>query len=166
MTFDTLNTPLRNLDTSVVVESVRVDDAQAELERLIQAGQESVARNIREYLDLRAEEGAPAVMPDSLRHLVEFLICHPNLVPPIVSADPQGNMELEWHLWDNGQPDTVWGRGNGVVSLIFLATGTIQYVALSGPYQVGVDRLIEDGETDAAGVLERLGQFAARITHG
>jgi hypothetical protein len=164
---------LRTLDRGAIedmlnllIRDISADDAQADLKRLIQAGQESVARNIRQYLDLRAEEGAPSVMPDSLRHFAEFLISYPNLVPPVVSADPQGNMELEWHLRDNGRPDTVWGRGNGVVSLRFLETGTIQYVALSGPYKAGIERLTKNGETDAAGVMERLGEFAGRVKHG
>ena len=54
--------------------------------------------------------------------------CH-----PFVSSDLDGLKEMEWHLsQDNGDPNTPWGRGNGVVSLNFLKSGSIQYVDLIG----------------------------------
>ena len=128
-------------------------------------GRTPVADRIEEFLALLAEEPdeAPIAM-DSLRSLVSFVLMTPNLRTPIVGADREGLMELEWHLADNGEPDSLWGRGNGVVSLKFLTSGLIQYVALSGPHQKGVERLRKQGESTKEYMLRSLGEFTPRIT--
>ena len=123
-----------------------------------------VADRIEEFLALLAEEPdeAPIAM-ESLRSLVVFVLMTPHLRTPIVSADREGLMELEWHLADDGDPHNFWGRGNGVVSLKFLTSGLIQYVALSGPHQKGVERLRKQGESTKEYMLRSLGEFASRI---
>ena len=73
-------------------------------------------------------------------------------------------MELEWHLKDNGDPNSVWGRGNGVVSMKFLGSGKIQYVALSGPYRPGIERAEKQDESTKEEIMDSLGMFAHRIT--
>ena len=126
---------------------------------------ETVATRIQEFLTIREEEpDEPPIVRESLLSLVQFLIQEPQLLPPIVSSDPYGLMELEWHLMDNGDPNTPWGRGNGVVSLKFLKSGSIQYVALSGPKRKGHDRLRRHGSSSKCEMLFELGEFAQRIT--
>ena len=132
--------------------------------KLRKQGQSHVADKIQQYLSLRAEEEDEApVVPDSLADLVEFLVANPNLLPPSVGANPQGLMEIEWHLADNGDPATVWGRGNGVVSMRFITSRAIRFVALSGPYQHGGERLKKQGESDFDRIMASLGEFAPRI---
>jgi hypothetical protein len=128
-------------------------------------GRGPVADRIEKFLDILTQEPdeAPIAM-DSLRSLVSFVLMTPNLRTPIVGADWEGLMELEWHLADNGDPDSYWGRGNGVVSLKFLRSGLIQYVALSGPHQEGVERLRKQGESTKEYMLRSLGEFTPRIT--
>ena len=72
----------------------------------------TVADRIEEFLALLAEEPdeVPIAM-ESLRSLVVFVLMTPHLRAPIVGADREGLMELEWHLADDGDPDNFWGRG-------------------------------------------------------
>ena len=101
-------------------------------------GCEAAASRIQEFLAIRDEDpDEPPIIRESLLSLVHFLIQEPKLLPPVVSSDLDGLMEIEWHLLDNGDLNTLWGRGNGVVSLKFLKSGNIQYVALSGPKEKG-----------------------------
>ena len=128
------------------------------------SGQIHVADSIQEYLDIRDQEpDEPPVAVESLRSLVTFIIQEPNLLPPIVGSDPQGYMEIEWHLEDSGDPRSVWGRGNGVVSLRFLKSGEIQYVALSGPFRRGHERLKLRGRSTRSQIISDLREFAERV---
>ena len=105
----------------------------------------------------------PPVAMESLRSVVTFVSQQPKLAPPIVGSDPQGLMELEWHLLDNGDPSSIWGRGNGVVSMKFLGSDKIQFVALSGPYRPGAEREETQGESTKEDMMDALGVFAHRI---
>ena len=135
------------------------------LDALRTHGQEATAERIRQFFDLRAEEpDEPPIVIESLRSLVAFVIRTPDLVTPIIGSDPDGLMELEWHLRDNGDPSSFWGRGNGVVSMRFLRLGLIQYVALSGPYSEESERLQAQGVSTRTGMMTSLGEFAPRIT--
>ena len=97
-------------------------------------GQTLIADRIQRYFDVRDQEpDEPPIISESLSSLVSFMVQESNLLPPIIGSDPEGQMEIEWHLRDNGDPGSVWGKGNGVVSLRFLKSGEIHYVALSGP---------------------------------
>ena len=134
------------------------------LDLLAERGQTTVAGRIKEFFTLRSQEvDEPSVVMESLRSLVGFVIQTPNLAAPIIGSDPKGLMELEWHLHDNGNPDSFWGRGNGVVSMKFLKSGLIQYVALSGPYREGSERLEAQGVSTKAATMTSLGEFAVRI---
>ena len=128
-------------------------------------GCKPASTRIQRFLTLREEDpDEPPIIRESLLSLVLFLIQEPQLSTPIISSDPFGLMELEWHLSDSGDPDSVWGRGNGVVSLKFLKSGNIQYVALAGPKRRGQDRLQRLGEANRCEVLTDLGEFTQRIT--
>ena len=130
-------------------------------------GHRSVADRIERFLALLSEDpDEPPIVIESLRSMVGFIVMVPNLETPIVGSDPEGLMELEWHLPDNGDPDSFWGRGNGVVSLKFLTSGLVQYVALSGPHQKGIERLRKQGESTRRYLLSSLGEFTPRITRG
>ncbi len=124
-----------------------------------------VADRIQEYLEFRDQElDEPPIAVQSLRSLVAFVIQEPNLLPPIIGSDPQGQIEIEWHLKDNGDPSSVWGRGNGVVSMRFLESGQIQFVALSGPFRRGQERLKLHGISTRSEIFADLGEFAERVT--
>ena len=132
---------------------------------LVIYGCAAAAAKIQEFLAIREEDpDEPPINRESLLSLVQFLIQEPQLLPPVVSSDLDGLMEMEWHLLDNGDPNTPWGRGNGVVSLKFLKSGSIQYVALSGPRRRGQDRLRLHGEATKCEMLADLGEFAQKIT--
>ena len=125
----------------------------------------TVAERIERYLDLRDREpDRPPIVIGSLRSLVKLFIEVPDLLPPIVGSDPRGCMEIEWHLRDNGDPDSVWGRGNGVVSLKFLESGDIQFVALSGPFRRGQERLKLNGTASRNEIMADLHEFAQMVT--
>ena len=144
-----------------------VSAAESEVDLLVylrEKGRQPIADRIEEFLALLAEESDEApIAIDSLRSLVIFVFMTPHLRMPIVGSDREGLMELEWHLADDGDPDSFWGRGNGVVSLKFLTSGLIQYVALSGPHQKGVERLRKQGESTKEYMLRSLGEFTPRI---
>ena len=106
----------------------------------------------------------PSIVVESLRSLVRFIVQEPNLLPPIIGSDPHGCMEIEWHLRDNGDPDSVWGRGNGVVSLKFLESGDIHFVAVSGPFKRGQERLKVIGTSRGPEIIAELRDFAQRVT--
>ena len=128
-------------------------------------GQYLIADRIQQFLDVRNEDPEePPIVTESLRSLVEFIVQEPRLRPPAISSNPEGLMELEWHLADNGDPGSIWGRGNGVVSMRFLHSGNIQYVALSGPYRKGQERLRILGEGTKREMIANLGSFAQRVT--
>ena len=144
---------------------ISVDERKVLLDRLAGMGRENVADRIQQFLNIVDDEpDEPHVAMESLRSVVSFIAQQPKLAPPIVGSDPQGLMELEWHLKDNGDPNSVWGRGNGVVSMKFLASGKIQYVALSGPYRSGAEREETQGESTKEDMMDSLGMFAHRIT--
>ena len=126
---------------------------------------EQVADRIQHFFDRRDQDpDEPPIVIESLRSLVSFIIQEPRLSPPIIGSDPKGRMEIEWHLHDNGNPDSVWGRGNGVVSMKFLESGVIQFVALSGPHIEGQDRLRIQGQATGDDIITTLGEFVRRVT--
>ena len=154
-------TPARPKDPLPRLDS-EIDVLMAALEIY---GCEAAAARIQEFLAIREEDpDEPPINRESLLSLVQFLIQEPQLLPPVVSSDLDGLMEIEWHLLDNGDPNTPWGRGNGVVSLKFLKSGNIQYVALSGPRRRGQNRLRVHGEATKCEMLAGLGEFAQKIT--
>ena len=107
----------------------------------------------------------PLIVVESLRSLVEFIIQEPSLLTPVIGSDREGLMEIEWHLHDNGDPDSIWGRGNGIVSMRFLKSGNIQYVALSGPYRREQERWRILGEATKREMMANLGAFAQQVTN-
>ena len=144
---------------------ISVDERKVLLDCLAVMGRKDVADRIQQYLDIVDDEpDEPPVAVESLRSVVSFIVQQPKLAPPIVGSNPQGLMELEWHLKDNGDPNSVWGRGNGVVSMKFLGAGKIQYVALSGPYRPDAEREETQGESTKEKIMDSLGVFAHRIT--
>ena len=177
-----VKTLLRRLieESAVTVAAVSVSDAGNEADAdptpetnsqdvlasfLKENGHQSVADRIERHLALLSEDpDEPPIVIESLRSMVGLIVMVPNLGTPIVGSDPEGLMELEWHLPDNGDPDSFWGRGSGVVSLKFLSSGLVQYVALSGPHQKGIERLRKQGESTKQYLLSSLGEFTPRIT--
>ena len=72
-------------------------------------------------------------------------------------------MEAEWHLRDNGNPDSMWGKGDGIVSLKFQESGLIQFVALSSPHREGEQRITKRDESTREFMMTSLGEFAPKI---
>ena len=143
---------------------ISVDERKVLLGRLAGMGRKHVADRIQQYIDIVDDEpDEPPVVMESLRSVVTFVSQQPKLEPPVVGSDPHGLMELEWHLKDNGDPNSVWGRGNGVIIMKFLRSGKIQYVALSGPYRPGAEREERQDESTKEDMMNALGVFAHRI---
>jgi hypothetical protein len=141
------------------------EDGRAEVLKVLRVfGHEHTAEHIQQYLedrDLDLDE--PPVVIESLRSLAAFIIQEQGLLSPSVGTDPQGLIEAEWHLRDNGNPDSMWGKGNGIVSMKFLESGIIQFVALSSPYGEGVQRITKRGESTREFMMSSLGEFTPRI---
>ena len=134
------------------------------IEHLRAYGRHLVADRIQQFLVIRNEDpDEPPIVIESLRSLVGFILQERRLIPPVIGSDPSGLMELEWHLADNGDPNSIWGRGNGVVSMRFLRSGNIQYVALSGPKRRGQERLRIIGEATKREMIAKLDAFAQRV---
>lgn len=154
--------------TGVAIEppaEARNVEVELLLEYLVDLGQATIADRIRRFLDiLKGEPDEPPIATKSLRSAVLFLAQHSNLIPPIVGSNLRGLLELEWHLQDNGDPGSIWGRGNGVVSLRFLESGNVQFVALSGPRLAGLKRAEERGEANRESIMSSLGIFESRVT--
>ena len=146
--------------------TVQVPDQITSLLALLKRySQAHVAELIEHYFHLRDQEpNRPPIAIESLMSLVRFMIQEPDLLPPIIGSDPQGCMEIEWHLRDNGDPNSAWGRGNGVVSLKFLESGDIQFVALSGPFRRGQERLKIHGKSTRSEIIADLLEFAPRVS--
>ena len=143
-----------------------IDTNEKIIGHLREKGKEAVAVQIEEHLRAIAEDpDEPPIVTESLWSLASFVLMTPQLKTPLVGSAPGGLMELEWHLEDDGNPNGYWGRGNGVVSLRFLASGLVHYVALSGPYRNGEERLSKRGESTRRYVLRSLGEFVPRITN-
>ena len=151
---------------ATVTAEIQAYNEEMLLDLLRSRSQATVADRIKEFFNLRAQDpDEPPIVMESLRSLVGFVLQTRDLATPIIGSDPEGLMELEWHLRDNGNPDSYWGRGNGVVSLKFLKSGLIQYVALSGPHREGSERLEAQGVSTKAAMMTSLGEFALRITN-
>ena len=150
--FDSAREPLRNRASLLIL-----------LRRL---GQPHIADRIQRYFDARDQEpDEPPIIIESLSSLVNFIVQESHLLTPIIGSDPEGHMEIEWHLQDNGDPSSVWGRGNGVVSLRFLKSGDVHYVALSGPFRRGQERLKIHGKSTRDDIIANLREFAERVTN-
>ncbi len=129
-----------------------------------QGGGERVGNQIASYLGVRAEEAddESPLVPASMRSMLTFIRGFPSLSSFAVGATPHGLMALEWRLADTGDSGSHWGRGAGVVSLIFLESGLVQYVAVSGPHR-GAERIEAQGVTRREYLAPALGEFGARI---
>lgn len=129
-------------------------------------GQEAVAELIEEHLSaLEQDPDEQPVVFESLRSLATFILMHPQLKPPMVGSAPNGLMELTWCLENHSNPDGYWGKGNCVVSLRFLASGLVHYVALSAPNRKDEERITKRGDAKREFVLRSLGEFVPRITN-
>ena len=157
--------PLRPLgslpesDTDRESAELTEPEVSGPLHKLELMGWGSVANSIRQFLEL-AEPDDPPFLEDSLKCLASFLAFNPVLSSPIVGADLFGHVELEWHLHSDIDSDT---QNKGVVSLRFLETGVIQFVALSKPYREGTERTKLLGKSSPEHIMEELGSFANRI---
>ena len=144
-------------EDKVLPDTDSADELIAHLEAV---GLKDVSQELRDHLEvLEKDPDEPPVSIESLRSLVEFVGASPWLAVPLVISDHEGLVGLEWHIQgDEGPAD--WDYGKGVVSLIFLRSGIVRYVALSAPNQEGRERLRAQGETTKGYVLPALGAFA------
>ena len=128
------------------------------------SGHGETAERIRQYLDDRdQDQDEPPIVLESLQSLAAFIVRERKLLSPIIGADPPGLLEAEWHLRDNGNPDSMWGKGDGIVSLKFQESGLIQFVALSSPHREGEQRITKRDESTREFMMTSLGEFAPKI---
>ena len=148
------------------IDLSNLDTTEEVIGRLREKGHEAVAEQIEEHLSaLEQDPDEKPVVFESLRSLATFILMHSQLKPPMVGSAPNGLMELTWCLENHSNPDGYWGEGNCVVSLRFLASGLVHYVALSAPNRTDEERISKRGDAKREFVLRSLGEFVPRITN-
>ena len=144
-----------------------MDTQEEVIAHLRERGRAAVAEQIQEHLnELEQEADEKPVLLKSLKSLAGFILTHSQLKPALVSSTPDGLMGMTWCLPNQDNGDGYWGEGNCVVSLRFLPSRLIHYVALSAPKRQGEERITKRGDATTAYVLRSLGEFVPRITNG
>ena len=139
------------------------DQLVAHLEAIAQG---IVAQQLQAHLGILAKDpNEPTVLLESLRSLVTFVDMYPWLEPPLIISDPEGQVGLEWHIQEDENPEGLWDHGKGIVSLIFLCSGFVRFVALSMPRREGRECPRIQGESEKKHVLRSLGEFAPMVVH-
>ena len=121
------------------------DDAETVLHKLETGLLEHVARRIR-YLELEIdeEEGEEPIDLKSLHRFAQFMLENRAIGSPSTWIDHLGFLGLEWripYLESVGEPADVgtehWGRGDGILAMVFLPSGLVRFSGTSGPVWSG-----------------------------
>ena len=94
----------------------------------------------------------PRIEIESLRAMALFIMSERHLLDPRIGVTPDGLIQIEWRVPDNG-----------VLAMVFLTSGLIQFAAVSGPYQPEIDRWSVNGTLPKDGTLSAVEPFTAGI---
>ncbi len=94
----------------------------------------------------------PRIEIESLRAMALFIMSERNLLDPRIGVTPDGLIQIEWRVPDNG-----------VLAMVFLTSGLIRFAAISGPYQPETDRWSVNGTLPKDGTLSAVEPFTAGI---
>ena len=81
-----------------------------------------------------------------------FIMSERNLLDPRIGVTPEGLIQIEWRVLDNG-----------VLAMVFLPSGLIRFAAVSGPNQPETDRWSVNGTLPKDGTLSAVEPFTVGI---
>ena len=144
--------------------TVDAESAEATVEDVIEtlksSGFVSFAERI-DYLNRELVEDCkePELSLESLRAFSNFIRQESIQGSPQIWVDANGYIGLQWRIPDpdrhprppSSQPvsrsdDHLWGKGDGILLVVFLPSGWVKYSGTSGPVGQGLDRDRIDGE--------------------
>jgi hypothetical protein len=147
------------------------DDIDSVLNKLEQGHFEDVARRVQ-YLqeEIDDEEGEDPIDLESLHRFARFMLQNQLAGSPSTWIDHRGFLGLEWripdpaHASESAEADIKhWGRGDGILAMVFLPTGLIRFSGTSGPVGQGIERLNVSGTYTPSGALEAVQPFLSRL---
>ena len=147
------------------------DDAETVLHKLETGLLEHVARRIR-YLELEIdeEEGEEPIDLKSLHRFAQFMLENRAIGSPSTWVDHLGFLGLEWripYLESVGEPADVgtehWGRGDGILAMVFLPSGLVRFSGTSGPVGQDIERLNVSGTYTPSDTLKAVQPFLSRL---
>ena len=96
----------------------------------------------------------PPIELESLRYLAQFLIRESELTLPRIGVSPDGILQIEWLLVDDG-----------IVAMWFLVDGNIEFAAVAGKIQTGNQRERVSGILRKDKIMQALWPFASELMH-
>ncbi len=147
------------------------DDVETVLHKLENGLFGHVASRIR-YLEqeIDEEEGEQPIDMKSLHRFAQFMLENRAIGSPSTWIDHRGFLGLEWripYLESTGAPADVdtehWGRGDGILAMVFLPNGLIRFSGTSGPIGQGIERLNVSGTYTPSDTLEAVQPFISRL---
>jgi hypothetical protein len=147
------------------------DSVEAVLHQLEEASFEVVATRIRDLQEeIDEEEGEEAIDAESLRWFANFIRQRQPAGSPSAWIDHQGFLGLEWRIPDPDRtgrtPDAnteYWGKGDGILAMVFLPSGLIRFSGTSGPVGQGIQRLNISGTYPPSDVMDAVQPFLSRM---
>ena len=111
---------------------------------------------------------------ESLKVFVNFVVGRHLPGSPSVWVDPYGYVGLEWRIPDPERLDDVptsfgydddrlWGKGDGILAIVFLPNGSVKLAGTSGPVGRGVERLILSETVPTDSVIDSIQPFLRRM---
>ena len=94
----------------------------------------------------------PRIEIESLRAMALFIMSERHLLDPRIGVTPDGLIQIEWRVPDNG-----------VLAMVFLPSGLIRFAAVSGPYRPETDRWSVNGILPKNGTMSAVEPFTADI---
>ena len=147
------------------------DDIETVLHKLENGLYERVARRIR-YLEqeIDEEEGEEPIDLNSLHMFAQFMLENRAIGSPSTWIDHRGFLGLEWRIpYLETAEDLAdvctehWGRGDGILAMVFLPNGLIRFSGTSGPVGQGIERLNVSGTYTPSDTFEAVQPFISRL---
>ena len=153
------------------------DEVEGIIEFLKSLGLVSISNRL-EYLHREISED-PDEFPmsaDSLGKFAGFVRDNPLPGSPSVWVDTYGYVGLEWRIPDPDRSevlsasetaprddDHLWGKGDGILAMVFLPSGLVKFSGTSGPVGQGLERLMIGGTFPQAAVMSAVQPFLSRL---
>ncbi len=147
------------------------DDVETVLHKLENGLYECVAHRIR-YLEqeINEEEGQKPIDLNSLHRFAHFMLENRPIGSPSTWIDHRGFLGLEWHIpYQEGAGEFAqadlkhWGRGDGILAMVFLPSGLIRFSGTSGPAGQSIERLNVSGTHTPSDTLSAVQPFLSRL---
>ena len=147
------------------------DDIDTILHKLEQSHFMAVAKRIRFLRDeIDEEEGENSINVESLRRFADFILSGQLVGSPSTWIDYRGFLGLEWRILDPSRTGRktdanteFWGKGDGILAMVFLPSGLIRFSGTSGPVGQGIERLNVSGAYPPSEATEAVQPFLSRV---